>query len=116
MERIGFIGAGRVVKIILGGLKRKLGRLPTVYLTDRNKEAVDKLKQSFEEVEVFSNALEVVKRSDVLFLAIPYTALEEVLHEIKDTLREDQLLIYLGPKYKISFISEFLNGHQKIAV
>ena len=43
----GFIGAGRITRIMLGGFKRA-GRLPQqIVVTDSNQEALDALKRHF---------------------------------------------------------------------
>ncbi|BAT72485.1 pyrroline-5-carboxylate reductase [Thermosulfidibacter takaii ABI70S6] len=114
MQRIGFIGAGRATRIILGGIKRRLGSLPEVYVTDKSSEALLGIKRLYEEVKILDNPKEVAERAELLFLSVPYTVLEDAIRDVRDALNRDTTVIYPGPKYTLEDISKMLDGHKKI--
>lgn len=110
----GFIGGGRITRILLGGLKRA-GKVPkNIVVADTSAEILNKLKTGFEKVAVTQNNIEAAKQ-DIVILALHPPVIPGVLKDIKDSLKTGAILISLAPKPPIEMISAMLGGFQGIA-
>ncbi|MBG0858681.1 MAG: NAD(P)-binding domain-containing protein, partial [Bacteroidales bacterium] len=65
---IGFIGGGRVTKILLRGFKNKDVNFSKVVVTDTNPEVLMSLKKQFPEVE--SSDAKGAAGQDIVFIAL----------------------------------------------
>src|SRR5512133_3890847 len=78
MEKtIGFIGGGRVTKILLQGFKNKNLKFGKVVVTDTNPEVIANLKKLFPEVEEADAATSA--RQDIVFIALHPPAVMDTL-------------------------------------
>jgi len=110
----GFIGGGRITRIILGGLERA-GKMPgNIVVADTSAESLDKLRSKFVKVTVARNNRQVAEQ-DVIFLALHPPAIPDTLKDIKDSLKTNAMLISLAPKPPIAMLSEMLGGFKRIA-
>jgi pyrroline-5-carboxylate reductase len=113
-DRIGFVGGGRVVRIILGGFK-KAGCMPaTIVVSDTNEDVLKKLKSEFLAVQTALNSNFKAAGQDVVFLALHPPAMAPVLNEIRNSLKSGTTVISLAPKLTIAKISEALGGFDRI--
>ncbi len=112
-KTIGFIGGGRVVRILLGGFKSGGQRLTDVVVSDVHTETLRKLQETFPEIQITSDTTQPAQQ-DVVFLALHPPVLGSVLREIKSCLKPHALLISLAPKHTIAHLSESLGGFQRI--
>ena len=111
----GFIGGGRVTRILLGGLKRA-GQLPgRVVVSDGNAEALSKLKAAFPEIAAASGDNRQAAAQDIVFLALPPAAIGGLLEEVKAGLTPTSILVSLAPKWSTAKLAEGLGGFQRIA-
>lgn len=112
-ESIGFIGAGRVARIILGGWKHA-GRMPAhIAAYDANPDAVKALQAEFPEVH--SGSLAEAAGAQLVFAALPPPMMGEALTDLSGHLRHDAVLCSLAPKVKLSTLAEKLNGFSRLA-
>jgi pyrroline-5-carboxylate reductase len=65
---VGFIGGGRVTKILLQGFKNKGVKFDEVFVTDTNPDVMVKLKEKFPEIEQ-SDPKNAAKQ-DIVFIAL----------------------------------------------
>ncbi len=112
-KTIGFIGGGRVVRILLGGFKRGGQIFTEVVVSDVNTETLRTLKETFPEIRITSDNTQPAQQ-DVVFLALHPPVLGNVLREIKSCLKSHAMLISLAPKHTIAKLSESLGGFQRI--
>ncbi len=111
-DTIGFIGAGRVTRIMLEGLRR-VGALPRrVLVHDPRPEAVTAL-QRIPGVE--SATLPQAASADLVFAALHPPALVESLPLIAPALRPGAVLCSLAPKVKLATLREKLGGFARLA-
>ncbi len=113
-QTVGFVGAGRVARIILGGLK-KAGRMPAkIVASDINADVLKKLQSAFPEVQTALNNNREAAAQDLVFLGLHPPALPGSLAEIKDCLKPGAIVISLAPKLSIARLTEGLAGFDRI--
>jgi len=113
-KTIGFIGGGRVTRIILNGLRRA-GQMPDrVVVSDACGEALNALKADFPNITVAPNDNGRAAANDLVFAALHPPVLKENLGQIASSLKPDAVLISLAPKLAFATLSEGLGGFQRI--
>lgn len=112
-KTIGFIGGGRVTRIILEGFKRKGIEFQEIFVSDVNPDVLTSLKRIFPVITTSSDNRNPAS-CDIVFIALHPPGVLPSLDEIKSALKQDSLLISLAPKITISKISEKLGGFSRI--
>ncbi len=113
-QTVGFVGAGRVARIILGGLK-KAGRMPAkIVASDINADVLNQLQSAFPEIQTALNNNPEAAAQDLVFLGLHPPALPGSLAEIKDCLKPGAIVISLAPKLSIAKLTEGLAGFNRV--
>jgi len=107
---IGFIGGGRVTKILLQGFKNKNVKFSKVVVTDTNPEVLANLKKQFPEVE--ASDVIVAASQDNVFIALHPPVVMDTLELIKNDVKAEAIVISLAPKINLPKLSMKL-GHVK---
>lgn len=112
IQSVGFIGSGRIARIILGGWKhaQALPRRCMVY--DPNMEAVQALQGVDVPIEA-ATAAEAAAQ-DLVFLAVHPPVLKEAVAAIKGGLKNNAIVVSLAPKFTITALSTMLDGFNRI--
>jgi pyrroline-5-carboxylate reductase len=106
-KSFGFIGGGRIVKILLQALENK-DKLPArIIVSDTNEEVLTKLKQKFPQVTIAGNNTEPAK-CDYVFISLHPPVFINVLNEIKESVRPESVIVSLAPKISIEKIQSIL--------
>lgn len=113
-KTIGFIGGGRITRIILEGFKRKGLAFKRVVVSDINPEVLIHLKEKFPDIMIVPNNNLLPASGDFVFIALHPPAVLLALGEIRFALRLETVLISLAPKITIAKISEILGGFSRI--
>ncbi len=111
---VGFVGGGRVVRILLGGWTRSGHAVPHVVVSDTEASVVQRLAAEFPAVTVATNNQEA-SAPDVVFLALHPPAFPAALPEIKNSVRPDAIVVSLAPRWTMSQISGLLGGFGRLA-
>lgn len=111
----GFIGGGRITRIILQALKNNANDLNNVVVFDTNPDALKSLKLMFPQIEITTEDLKKTVKNEVVFVALHPPVLMDTLTKIKDDLDEKSVLISLAPKITIEKMSLALTGFTNIA-
>lgn len=112
-DSVGFVGGGRVARIILGGL-RKAGVMPAeVVVSDANAAALEKLKAAFPNVRVTVDNSQPMK-AGVVFVALHPPVLADTIRPLATHLRPEAVLISLAPKVTIAKLKETLGGFGRV--
>ena len=98
---VGFIGTGRISRAIVAGLVRNGNFTITGY--DRDPDALASFCRTYN-LAGMSSLQELAERSDTLILAVKPYQIEEVLLELQNALRADQLLISVAAGITTEFI------------
>jgi len=110
----GFIGGGRVARIILGGFK-KAGSMPEeIVVSDASPDALEKLKMDFPEIRIAPNNNSEAAGQNLVFLGLHPPVLADALAGIKESLKPESILVSLAPKFSIEKLSELLGGFNRI--
>lgn len=113
LETVGFIGSGRIARIILGGWT-KAGALPSnIVAYDANPAAVAALQADFPSVKIAS--LDEAAGADLVFGALHPPAMPEMLAAIAGKLKAQAVFCSLAPKVKLSALKEKLGGFGRLA-
>jgi len=109
-QSIGFIGGGRVTKILLQGFKNKNVKFDRIVVTDTNPEVLTKLKKQFPEIE--SSDAKSAASQDIVFIALHPPVVMDTLEMIKNEVKTDATVISLAPKINLPKLAMKL-GHVK---
>jgi len=107
---IGFIGGGRVTRILLQGFKNKNVKFGKVVVVDTNPEALTNLQKQFPEVD--SADVKSVAGQDIVFISLHPPVVMDTLELVKNDIKPDATVISLAPKINHLKLSMKL-GHVK---
>jgi pyrroline-5-carboxylate reductase len=114
-KSIGFIGGGRVAKIILQGWKRS-GQIPAgIVVTDNNADVLGTLQSEFQNIETAVNNPRRCAASDIVFIGLHPPVIGGILQEIMPVVKPSTLVVSLAPKISIAKLSGGLGGLKNIA-
>ncbi len=111
---VGFVGGGRVVRILLGGWTRAGRSTANVFVSDADAGVRERLQAEFPTVSIGENNLQPAKQ-DIVFLALHPPAFPAVLPQVKDSLSTHALVVSLAPKWTMSRICGLLGGFNRLA-
>ncbi len=112
-QSIGFIGGGRVTRILLQAFKNKNAKFSKIVVADPNEGACGSLKQSFPDIQL-DNA-SVAASQDVVFISLHPPVIMDTLELIKDSINDNSIVVSLAPKITIGKISSKLTRTKNIA-
>lgn len=102
--KIGFIGLGNMAKAIIGGMLQNEMVKPTDIIgSARTRKTLEDVKTQLG-IEVRESNLAVAKEADVLVLAVKPQFMQEVIDEIKDSVRQETLIISIAAGKTLEWI------------
>lgn len=107
---IGFIGGGRITKILLQAFRNKNTGFRKVVVTDPNAEVTDALKKNFPFIQIENSP--AAASQDVVFISLHPPVIMDTLELLKNDFKAEATVISLAPKISLSKISLKL-GHVK---
>lgn len=114
-KRVGFIGVGRVARILLGGWI-KAGQMPSnIVVSDADPGVLARLADLAPGVRLVGADNSASAVQDVVFLAVHPPQVGAVLSAVKSQLKPDGILISLAPKWTIDKLAGALDGFARIA-
>lgn len=112
--KLGFIGCGNMAGAMMGGIiGNGICKAEDVYGSDLFAPSREKVKEQYG-IHVTDNNLEVVKNTDVLVLAVKPQYYESVITEIKDQVREEQIIITIAPGKTLAWLEEKFGKEVKL--
>src|SRR3972149_6003511 len=112
---VGFIGGGRITRILLTGFNRVAFTPSQIGVADPNESAVERLRARFERLEVTPGDNCAAAAQDIVFLAIHPPAFGLVLSEIKTALQPSAIVVSLAQKHSFARLSEMLGDFDRLA-
>lgn len=112
---LGFIGGGRVTRIILEGFRKAGKEFAEIVVSDVSEDALARIRAVSPGVRTVLADNKAPAACDLVFLALHPPACGAALDEIKGILKLDAVLVSLAPKVTIARISEKLGGFSRVA-
>jgi pyrroline-5-carboxylate reductase len=112
-QSIGFIGGGRVTRILLQAFKNKNAQFSKIVVTDPNKDVSGNLKKSFTDIQVENDS--VAASQDIVFISLHPPVVMDALELIKGSITDNTRVLSLAPKITIAKISSKLSQTKNIA-
>jgi pyrroline-5-carboxylate reductase len=112
-QSIGFIGGGRVTRILLQAFKNKNAHFSKIVVTDTNPDVSGNLKKSFPDIQI-DNPSDAASQ-DIVFISLHPPVVMDTLELLKGTIKSNAIVISLAPKITIATILSKLNLVKNIA-
>ena len=112
-KSIGFIGGGRVTRILLQGFKNKNVKFKKVVVTDTNPDVLANLKKQFPDVE--SSDAKGAVGQDIVFIALHPPVVMDTLELVKNDVKAEANVISLAPKINLPKLSMKLSHVKNLA-
>jgi pyrroline-5-carboxylate reductase len=107
-KKIGFIGAGAMAEAIISGvIKAGLYDTSQIIASDISKMRLDQIKEKFT-ITITTDNDEVCQKADIIVLAIKPQFMKDVLTNLKNKPRENQLVISIAAGITITFLENNL--------
>ena len=101
---IGFIGGGNMASAIIGGIiKAKLADKDRLLASCKSQNTVERLQEQFGIYATTDNR-QVAAKADILFLAVKPNMFATVIPEIKDVVKEGQMIVSIAAGQTIETI------------
>jgi pyrroline-5-carboxylate reductase len=113
-ESIGFVGGGRIARIMLEGWSRADAMPPRVVVSDPNAEVLAALQARFPNIETCVGDNCAAAGQQIVFIGLHPTAFAEGLAGVGAALRSDAVVVSLAPKVTIERLTAIL-GFNRIA-
>ena len=109
IKSIGFIGGGRVSKILLRGFKNRNLEFSSIYVCDTNGDVLKNLKNEFPHIEICDDPRKPAYR-ELVFIALHPPAIAETLKKVNGTFGENTIVVSLAPKISIDKLTGLLQS------
>jgi pyrroline-5-carboxylate reductase len=103
----GFIGGGRITKIILQALANKHIELFSVLVCDTNLEVLNALKKQFPKIQT-TDSCEIAAKQEIVFIALHPPVIMETLEQIKESVSVKTQVVSFAPKISIEKVASLL--------
>jgi pyrroline-5-carboxylate reductase len=107
LKSIGFIGGGRITKIVLQALANRQIELSSVQVCDTNPEVLKALLQQFPKIQTTASC-ESAAKQEIVVIALHPPVIMETLDQIKDSVAEKTQVVSFAPKISIEKIASKL--------
>ena len=112
--KLGFIGTGNMAGAIMGGIIRnEIFKPEEIIGADISKESRSKVQSAYG-INVTEDNKKAASESEVLVLSVKPEYYAETIKEIKDCVREDQLIITIAPGKTLKWLEEQFEKKVKI--
>ena len=115
MKTIGFIGGGRITRILLNGFKNASVSFGKISVYETNETVLNALKAYYPQIESSGTDSSTAASADWVFVALHPPVLMETLTAIKNFVKKDALVISLAPKITVDRIKSVLTDVPNIA-
>ena len=112
--KLGFIGTGNMASAIMGGIiKKGLISADEIIGADLSASGRERVKEEFG-ISVTADNNEVVEKADVIILSVKPQFYKNVIGEIRDFIRADQIVITIAPGKTLAWLKEKFDKEVKI--
>ncbi len=108
MNKIGFIGGGKMACAIIKGIINSCSDdNKYIIVSDRSQETLNELKNSYR-VNVTADNIQVIKNADIIIFAVKPFVLRDVLDEVKPYVTDRHIILSIAAGISINTIEEIL--------
>jgi pyrroline-5-carboxylate reductase len=115
MKTLGFIGGGRITRVLLNGFKNANVLLEKITVYETNVTVLSALKADYPQIEISDTDSSKAASSDWVFIALHPPVLMDALNAVKNAIKKDALVISLAPKITINKIKSVLSDVPNLA-
>jgi pyrroline-5-carboxylate reductase len=115
MKTLGFIGGGRITRILLNGFKNANVSFKKIFVYETNVNVLNALKADYPQIVTSGTDSSMSASSDWVFIALHPPVVMDTLNANKNTIGRDALVVSLAPKITIDKIKSVLSDVQNIA-
>lgn len=112
-SQVGFVGGGRIVRVILNGWKNKKALPEAIRVLEVKPEASERLKSLFPGIQIVST-MEDLAGSEIIFLAVHAPVMSEVLGQLKKILKPETVVCSFVPKFSQEKLKVLLGGFDRL--
>lgn len=113
-KKLGFIGAGNMAKAMMGGIIRnEIISCDEIIASDAYAPSLELARQSLN-IETTENNLKVIEEAEVVVLAVKPQYYATVINEIKDNVRENQIIVTIAPGQTLERLNSLFGKDVKI--
>ena len=114
IKTIGFIGCGNMGSAMINGIiKSRVIEPGKMLIYDRNLNKMEKLRNDLG-IKIEKSITALVRKSDIVFLAVKPNAYGIVLEEIKEFFTEDKIFVSIAAGINKAYIENILGKDKKI--
>ncbi len=115
MKTLGFIGGGRITRILLNGFKNANVSFEKIYVYETNETILSALKADFPKIDASSTDLVRAASSAWVFIALHPPVLMDSLNAIKNVINKDALVVSFAPKITLDKMQTVLSNVPNVA-
>ena len=115
MKTIGFIGGGRITRILLQGFKTANISFEKVHVFETNEMVLNALRADYPQIESTNTDSSMAASSDWVFIALHPPVMMDSLQSIKNAIKKDALVVSFAPKITINKMQSVLPGIPNLA-
>ena len=115
IESVGFVGGGRVARIMLEGWQRSAAMPSKILVSDPSEATLTSLKSRYPSIETCLGDNCAAAGQQVVFLGLHPPVFADSVPELASVLRPDAIAVSLAPKVTIARLSGLLGGFERLA-
>jgi pyrroline-5-carboxylate reductase len=115
MKTLGFIGGGRITRILLQGFKNANISFEKIFVYETNQTVLNALKSDFSQIEASVSDPGKAASSDLVYIALHPPVLMEAISTFKNSIKKEALIVSLAPKITIEKLQLILPQIPNIA-
>jgi pyrroline-5-carboxylate reductase len=112
-QSIGFIGGGRITRILLQAFRNKNVRFKDIVVTDPDPNALEKLKTCYPSYRIADQGEAAAQ--DIVFISLHPPVIMDTLESIKNNVSSTATIISLAPKITLSKMAMKLGHVDRVA-
>ena len=113
-KKLGFIGAGNMAKAMMGGIIRnEIIPCEEIIASDAYAPSLASARESLN-IETTESNLKVIEEAEVVVLAVKPQYYAAVINEVKDHIRENQIIVTIAPGQTLERLNSLFDRDVKI--
>ncbi len=114
-KSLGFVGGGRVTRIIINAIYGHPGSFRKINVADINDEALNRLKADYPDIDIHQDDFEEALKSDYIFISLHPPVIIDFLKKYSEQMNKNAIVISLSPRISIESLQACLAGNRKVA-